>query len=86
MLFVKLHYRYRPQIKLNKTSIKYVKTVKYLGLILTQLAWQPQITNLKKECLQRMNLLKMIGHQRGADQQFLKRKFVKRLTTTASYI
>ncbi|WP_353803219.1 hypothetical protein, partial [Acinetobacter baumannii] len=62
-----------PTILLNKTPIKAVKQVKFLGVIFDQkLSFIPHLKILKTKCQQACNLLKVIsGTDWGADKKTL---------------
>ena len=58
---------------LNKTPIKVVKEVKFLGLLLdSKLSFIPHIKALKTKCLKALDLLKVISSTKwGGDEQTL---------------
>lgn len=58
---------------IHNTNIQYVKQIRFLGMILdSKLKWSPHIDNVKRECSQRNNLLKTLGHQKwGAEKETL---------------
>ncbi|HIP82064.1 MAG TPA: reverse transcriptase-like protein, partial [Desulfocapsa sulfexigens] len=62
-----------PELFLNKTPIKVVKEVKFLGLLLdSKLSFIPHIKALKTKCLKALDLLKVISSTKwGGDEQTL---------------
>lgn len=58
---------------LNGTKLKRCESLKILGLIFDyKLSWLPHINNLKKQCNQKLNIIKSISSTRwGADSQIL---------------
>ncbi|XP_031359489.1 uncharacterized protein LOC116183031 [Photinus pyralis] len=63
-----------PLLILNGQPIAYQNCIKYLGLIFdSQLSWIPHLNQLKKDCKQRLNLLKSLSnYEWGADKNTLK--------------
>lgn len=64
---------FNPRLKIYNNEIEYVKKIKYLGVIMdNKLTWRQHIEYIKKECIQRMNLIKTLRHQNwGADRETL---------------
>lgn len=65
--------QHNPRLRINKNKIEYTNEMKFLGVIIDKkFTWKSHIKHLKRECLQRMNLLKSLGHQRwGANKDVL---------------
>lgn len=73
MLFTRKRNLNRPTLKLYQQNIEYVDKLKFLGVTLdNKLNWSHHIVNLKKECFQRLNILKILGHHKwGAQKEVL---------------
>ncbi|KXZ75572.1 RNA-directed DNA polymerase from mobile element jockey-like Protein [Tribolium castaneum] len=66
-----------PEITLYHKILSFCDEIKYLGIIFdSKLNWQNHITYLRKECCNRIRLLKMLVHQHwGADTTILLRLY-----------
>lgn len=61
-----------PSLKLYNSNIPAVTKHLFLGLTFdTRLNWVPHLTNLKAECLRRMNILKTLSHHHWGSQESL---------------
>lgn len=79
--------RYNPRLTLYNKPIQYVNQIKFLGVIFdSKLTWKQHINNLKKECYQRMNLLKALGHQKwGSSKDILIRIYQSLIRSKLDY-
>lgn len=60
----------KPVLKIEETPIKYENVAKFLGVTFdSKLNWETHIKNLKKECSQRLNLIKVIAHTKWGAQK-----------------
>lgn len=76
--FNRKHYnQMNPKLKLQNNTIEYVDDVKFLGITFDKkLRWKKHLENIKKECTQRLNIIKMLGHQKwGASKDILLRLY-----------
>ena len=61
-----------PQLFLNGSPIPVVEEVKFLGIIFDKkLSFLPHLRYLKDKCTKALNLLRVVAHTLGADQQTL---------------
>lgn len=71
--FCKLKKHTYLNIKLQNKTIEQVTHIKFLGMYFDhRMTWKIHISNLRKECHKRINLLKILSHQKwGADKEML---------------
>ena len=68
---------YDPTLTLNNTPIEFVEEHKFLGLIWDpKLTFSPHIKNLKKKCLNALNIIRVLSHSKwGSDSKTLIKLF-----------
>ena len=78
---------YNPRLFLGNDQIKIVTEVKILGLIFDKkLTWNPHIEELKKQCQQRLNILKVLSAKNwGACQKVLTNTFKSLIQSKIDY-
>lgn len=83
----KQYNNYNPHLQLNNHPIEYVQHIKFLGIIFdTKLTWKNHITSLKKDCMQRLNLLKTLAHHKwGANREVLIRIYYALIRSKLDY-
>ena len=74
IIFTKKRTKPNMDLKMQEEKIKYVKSVKYLGMWLDKgLTWGKHIDTLKEKCQERIRILKYISHNRwGSSQEKLR--------------
>lgn len=79
--------QYNPRLELENNSIEYVDEMIFLGITLDKkLNWKKHLTNLKKECSHRLNILKTLGSQKwGANREILLRLYQALIRSKLEY-
>ena len=63
-----------PHVRIDNVNIEFVRTYKYLGLLLDSpaLGWKDHINHLRESCIRRTNVMQaMSAHHWGADREVL---------------
>ena len=76
-----------PILHLNGAQLNAVTLARFLGLLLdSKFNWKPHITDLRKRCLQTLNIVKILSNTSwGADRQSLLRIYRARVRSKLDY-
>lgn len=67
----KQYSNYNPKLKINGNYIEYVKEMTFLGVVFDKkLTWESHIKHLKTDFLQRLNILKTLGHGEHKEKRY----------------
>lgn len=74
-------------LTLNHVIIEFVKTYKFLGLVLDRsLTWKPHISHIKQRCESDLRLMRIISYQSwGADFSTLRKLYISLIQSKISY-
>lgn len=86
VIFTKRKKIHSPRVILNHEYLNFCDKIKYLGITCdSKLNWQKHITNLRKECNNRMKLLKILAHQNWGAETIVLIRFYTRLLYAIAY-